>query len=582
MSDAVTMDGAMRDEIFPAGAVGAIAPLSSREKNPTEGLARRQFFAKAWSAVKGMAKAAFTKENAQSMAVGAATMFVLKSSAAAVAAAAALPAGAATVSVLGVGAAGAAGLSYYREHRAAKREGRQVDAFFSKSNLKRMGVAAGVSILGGATVAAYQDGLLAPVTEKLAALAKYLPVLPALHFNLSPISDAGAWDYSYPPPGGDVAHRFAEHAAAPAAAPAQHPSGIRPAAPAAATPAAPDATAAHAPASSPSHAPVAAKPAAPVVEKTAQVIEKPAPVVEKPAPVAAANAAPVPAGGGSALDRARELVAQQGGKPSRSVQFLLDRAASSAQAQKDLAVALLWGKDGLPVNPELARALLADAAKQGNRQAIESLAWMDKRGMGLPSSSVASGAAATPAPAAPATPASGPHVADAPQTKGVAHSAAAKPAPHAPVSHASAPHHAAAPVAESAPRTVMIAPDMPPVPVAEDGEAIACTILKGTERPVIDCAAPTGKDYILPGEKMTIEWPEKFPGIQIEFVNQGKVALQSWRWAAGVVYDDFVERVGSLEETFKKAAAWRAQHGVSATNVAENIRKLFPFAFNNG
>ncbi len=536
MSDAVTMD----EILPPVGAVAAIAPLGSREKNPAEGLARRQFFAKAWTAVKGMAKAAFTKENAQNMAVGAATMFVLKSSAAAVAAAAALPAGAATVSVLGVGAAGAAGLSYYREHRAAKREGRQVEAFLSKSNLKRMGIAAGVSILGGATVAAYQDGLFAPVTEKLAALAKYLPALPAIHFNLSPISDAQAWDHT---PGGETARRFAEQTIAPASAPAVSVSTA---------PAAPDATAAApAPASSPSHAaPVAAKPAAPVVEKTAQVIEKPAPVVEKPAPVAAkpaapvaaVNAAPVPAGGGSALDRARELVAQQGGKPSRSMQLLLDRAASSPQAQKDFAIALLWGKGGLPANPELARALLADAAKQGNRQAIESLAWMDKRGMGLPPSSVA---AATPAPAP-------------------------------------AAHHAPAPAAEPAPRTVMIAPDMPPVPVAEDGEAIACTILKGTEKPVIDCAAPTGKDYILPGEKMTIEWPEKFPGIQIEFVNQGNVALQSWRWAAGVVYDDFVERVGSIEATFKKAAAWRAQHGVSATNVAENIRKIFPFAFNNG
>lgn len=562
---------------------GFFAPLGTRETDPEAGAARRRGFARICSAVKGMAKAAFTKENAKNIAVGAGTMFVLKSSAAAIAAAYALPAAAATASVLGVGAAEAAGLSYYRERSAAKREGRAADGFFSDANLRRMSLAAGISVVGGSLVAAYQGGMFAPITDKLAELAKHLH-LPEVHVNLSPISDVQAYDYS---PGGRMDQMYGHGAAA--VTPTPHPEVAAPAPSHVATPApasAPETTSHH-------FVATAEKPAVPpVLHETQPATGQPEsshiggkPEVwhdpktgrihaEYPAhpDASASDVAPVPTGGGSALDRVREMLEQQGGKPSRSMEMLLDRAAHSAQGEKDLAIALLWGKGGFTANPELARTLLEDAVKQGNAQAVTSLAWMDKHGLGLSSSSHAPAVteAHSAAPAHPATP-------ETPSGKG-AH-VSAKPAMDHTAAH---PAPAAAPVSEPAPKTVVIAPDLPPEPVAPDGVAIACTLGGDAETSfTVDCTAPKGKGYVLPGEKMTAVWPGQYPGVKIEITNEsGDMPTQVWRAATWAFYDHMLEVKGMFADAFNRAAEWRAQHSPAAEKIAKAMKKFADFAFN--
>lgn len=621
---------AVADDVL--GKTAFIAPLGGREADPEAGAARRGFFARAWSATKGMAKAAFTKENMKNMAFGAGTMFVAKSATVALAGACALSASGVALSVMGAGAVTAAGMSRYRELQAAKREGREastffstaniwamstaaaaaaasvlpvgatasafalgavgaagssyhrqrreaeskglaVDAFFSETNLRRMWDAAKFSLLGGGLIAAYQGGMFAPVAEAWASVAERLP---EVHFNLSPIGAAYAYDYSSV----EMDQMYGRGAAA--ATPAAH------AEPAVTAPA-------HAPAPDVAvHHPVASaeKPAAPAVEKPTTLAQhdappagaKPEPLhsgekpkiwrdpgtgrvhAEYPSPVAhpepsVSDVAPVPSGGGSALDRVQEMLAQQGGKPSRSMEMLLDRAAHSAQGQKDLAVAILWGKGGFTANPELARALLEDAVKQGNGQAVTSLQWMDKHGLGLSSAhapAVTDGHAAA-------------HPAAAPET----HSPAAKTPP---VSAKPAMAQAAVPAVEAAPRTVVIAPDLPPVPVAPDGVAISCVIGGDAETKLtVDCTAPEGKDYILPGERMSAVWRDRYPGVKIEMTNESGSPAHSWRAAAWAFYDNILE----LKKSFGEAVAWRGQHSQTAEKIAKATRKFFDFAFNN-
>lgn len=480
-----------------------IAPLGGRETDPEAGAARRGFFARAWSATKGMAKAAFTKENAKNMAFGAGTMFVLKSSAAAIAAAYALPAAAATASVLGVGAAGAAGLSYYRERSAAKREGRAADGFFSDANLRRMSLAAGISVVGGSLVAAYQGGMFAPITDKLAELAKHIH-LPEVHFNLSPISDAQAYDYS---PGGEM-DQMSGHGAVTVASP-PHPEAA--------------ASAAH-----PVDAVAAEKPA-PAMDKASAGVERAAAPVEAPSAHPAPHSHPatdvasVPTtGGGSALGQVQEMIAQHGGKPSRSMEMLLDRAAHSAQGEKDLAVAILWGKGGFTANPELARTLLEDAVKQGNRQAATSLAWMDKHGLGLSSSS------------------------------------------HAPVvteAHASAPAHPAAPVAETTPPR----------------EAAACVMQgdldKGPYR--LQCTFDEKADAVQPGEHITVMDPA-FPKVEIQIRNGSNEPWDMGRVLTKRVYDG----ARALREQFTLAAG-NMEPGKILEKVKLAMAKPLDFGFGN-
>lgn len=456
-----------------AAAIAAIAPLGS-EVDFVSGEARRGRFAQVWSAVKGAAKAAFTRENARNMAIGGTTMFVARSAACAVAGACALPTLSVALSGAAAGGIAAAGFSYYKERRAAKLEGREADAFWSDSNRRRMAVAAGMSILGGSLVAAYQNGLFTPLTEKIVELAAKVP---SVSFSFFPAAHAAGFGDVSPgerellsaPPRSVAASVTAEQSVKATPVQAEKPGVI---------------------ASTKSEAPVSA------AAQPSEVVAKPTPAEKPAAPVdrpKVAAAAPVEAAASAApasdpLARARELA--QG---NRKLEALVERAASSSQAEKDLAVALMR-KD-----PALARALMESAAADGNRQAIRDLAWMNKNKIGL-----SGGGISAPSVAAAAAPAESP----APVRQSVAERMAQS-------REAAACHVSGTP--------------------GESDYELRCTI-HDRFRPMIE-----------PGEHIQITY-ENFPKVRTPFLNEHRTGIQqAIRWLHLNMHDVYNKAAGGMK-----------------------------------
>lgn len=511
--------------------VAAIAPLGAQEDDPAAGAARRSRFAAVWSAAKGLARSAFTKENAKNAATGAATMFVVKSAACAVAGACALPAFGVAASTALAGGAAAAGLSYWRETRSARREGREADAFWSVSNRHRMALAAGMSILGGSVVAAYQNGLFSPVTEKLAALVEKIPVrfsfFPAAHAAGFGDMTPGERELLQPPARASVSGQGATVGSSAPSSPALESSAAK--GPVVAAPAETPA-AGRAPAEAAS---VQKSVPEKAVEKAASPSTRPASAVAAPAEkpsLRVAETAPIRAGGSEALERARAFI-----KGNPRLEALAERATLNPQAEKDLAVELSRK------NPALARALTESAAARGNFQAIRDLKWMERRNFGVSKAVAASASESAPAPAKPVV---------------VKPTVASSPAAGPKAIFPSIPTGADLPNA---------------IPAPAGGEAISCHVSGDMKKHlVVECTAPKGKDYILPGEHIGVTHAA-YPDIRVEIANKGDLPLHSWRWAARKVYENVA---GGLKDAFEKAAAYRVGGSEAVAKLAEKTQKV--------